>query len=94
MLIRPAIGDTDPIRYRRPNPDGQFSGNIIDEAMRPVAVEAAAPVQTGQARARQLTRMASEAIEAVVRQHGGTLGASDGTVYEIMLPLGGPEGAR
>jgi hypothetical protein len=35
MLIRPAIGDTDPIRYRRPNPDGQFSGNIIDEAMRP-----------------------------------------------------------
>ncbi|WMT72709.1 hypothetical protein [Bradyrhizobium sp. Ash2021] len=37
MLIRPAIGDTDPIRYRRPNPDGQFSGNIIDEAMRPFA---------------------------------------------------------
>jgi hypothetical protein len=35
MLIRPAIGDTDPIRYRRPTPDGQFSGNIIDEAMRP-----------------------------------------------------------
>src|SRR6266403_5911387 len=34
MLIRPAIGDTDPIRYRRPTPDGQFSGNIIDEAMR------------------------------------------------------------
>ncbi|MDB5611591.1 MAG: hypothetical protein JWP25_8491, partial [Bradyrhizobium sp.] len=31
----PAIGDTDPIRYRRPTPDGQFSGNIIDEAMRP-----------------------------------------------------------
>src|SRR6267378_2138503 len=37
MLIRPAIGDTDPIRYRRPTPDGQFSGNIIDEAMRPFA---------------------------------------------------------
>jgi hypothetical protein len=37
MLIRPAIGDTDPIRYRRPNPDGQFSGNILDEAMRPVS---------------------------------------------------------
>jgi hypothetical protein len=36
MLIRPAIGDTDPIRYRRPTPDGQFSGNIIDEAMRVV----------------------------------------------------------
>jgi len=36
MLIRPAIGDTDPIRYRRPNPDGQFSGNILDEAMRRV----------------------------------------------------------
>jgi hypothetical protein len=35
MLIRPAIDDTDPIRYRRPTPDGQFSGNIIDEAMRP-----------------------------------------------------------
>jgi hypothetical protein len=34
MLIRPAISDTDPIRYRRPTPDGQFSGNIIDEAMR------------------------------------------------------------
>jgi hypothetical protein len=34
MLIRPAIGDTDPIRYRRPTPDGQFSGNILDEAMR------------------------------------------------------------
>jgi|SRR5450631_2065190 hypothetical protein len=37
MLIRPAIGDTDPIRYRRPTPDGQFSGNIIDEAMRRVS---------------------------------------------------------
>jgi hypothetical protein len=37
MLIRPAIGDTDPIRYRRHTPDGQFSGNIIDEAMRPWA---------------------------------------------------------
>jgi hypothetical protein len=35
MLIRPVIGDTDPIRSRRPTPDGQFSGNIIDEAMRP-----------------------------------------------------------
>ena len=35
MLIRPAIGDTDPIRCRRPSPDGQFSGNILDEAMRP-----------------------------------------------------------
>jgi hypothetical protein len=34
MLIRPVIGDTDPIRSRRPTPDGQFSGNIIDEAMR------------------------------------------------------------
>jgi len=34
MLIRPAIGETDPIRYRRSNPDGQFSGNILDEAMR------------------------------------------------------------
>jgi hypothetical protein len=37
MLIRPAIGDTDPIRYRRPNADGQFSGNILDEAMRPLS---------------------------------------------------------
>jgi hypothetical protein len=35
MLIRPAIGDTDPIRYRRPTPDDQFSSNILDEAMRP-----------------------------------------------------------
>jgi hypothetical protein len=35
MLICPAIGDTDPIRHRRPTPDGQFSGNIFDEAMRP-----------------------------------------------------------
>jgi hypothetical protein len=34
MLIRPAIDDTDPIRYRRSNRDGQFSGNILDEAMR------------------------------------------------------------
>src|SRR3979409_1478995 len=34
MLIRPAIGDSDPIRYRRPTPDGQVFGNIIDEAMR------------------------------------------------------------
>jgi hypothetical protein len=41
MLIRPAIGDTDPIRYRRPTPDGQFSGNIIDEAMRPGGVNIA-----------------------------------------------------
>jgi hypothetical protein len=39
MLIRPAIDDTDPIRYRRPTPDGQFSGNIIDEAMRPIGAE-------------------------------------------------------
>jgi hypothetical protein len=39
MLIRPVIGDTDPIRSRRPTPDGQFSGNIIDEAMRPVRPE-------------------------------------------------------
>jgi hypothetical protein len=35
MLICPAIGDTDPIRYHHPTPDGQFSGNIFDEAMRP-----------------------------------------------------------
>ena len=34
MLIRLAIGDTDPIRCRAPSPGGQFSGNIIDEAMR------------------------------------------------------------
>jgi hypothetical protein len=37
MLIRPAIGDTDPIRYRHPTPDDQFSGNILDEAMRSCA---------------------------------------------------------
>jgi hypothetical protein len=35
MLIRLTIDDTDLIRYRHPSPDGQFSGNIIDEAMRP-----------------------------------------------------------
>jgi hypothetical protein len=35
MLICPAIRGTDPMRYRRPTPDGQFSGNIFDEAMRP-----------------------------------------------------------
>jgi hypothetical protein len=34
MPIRPAVGDTDPIRCRRPHPDGQFSGNSLDEAMR------------------------------------------------------------
>jgi hypothetical protein len=41
MLIRPAIGDTEPIRYRRPNPDGQFSGNILDEAMRIIRLNSA-----------------------------------------------------
>jgi hypothetical protein len=40
MLIRLVIGDTDPIRSRRPTPDGQFSGNIIDEAMRMAAFRA------------------------------------------------------
>src|ERR1700737_1105253 len=44
MLIRPAIGDTDPIRYRRPTPDGQFSGNILDEAMRGQICK---PIDTG-----------------------------------------------
>ncbi|MFH0298429.1 hypothetical protein AAFX91_14535, partial [Bradyrhizobium sp. 31Argb] len=34
--------DTDPIRCRRPNPDGQFSGNILDEAMRGLALIRAA----------------------------------------------------
>ena len=34
MLICPAISDTDPIRYRHPSPGGQFSGNILSEAMR------------------------------------------------------------
>jgi hypothetical protein len=32
----PVIGDTEPIRYRRPNPDSQFWGNILDEAMRQI----------------------------------------------------------
>jgi len=45
MLIRPAIDDTDPIRYRRPTPDGQFSGNIIDEAMRPFRRPTLTPAQ-------------------------------------------------
>jgi hypothetical protein len=43
MLIRPAIGDTDPIRYRRPTPDDQFSGNILDEAMRGSILDADPP---------------------------------------------------
>jgi hypothetical protein len=34
MLIYPAIGDTDPIRYRCSTPGGQFSGHIFDEVMR------------------------------------------------------------
>jgi hypothetical protein len=50
MLIRPAIGDTDPIRYRRPTPDGQFSGNTIDEAMRAVASGRAANYGSGHGR--------------------------------------------
>jgi len=37
MLICPAIGDTDPIRCANPSPDSQFSGNILDEAMRPLS---------------------------------------------------------
>src|ERR1700690_2820608 len=45
MLIRPAIGDTDPIRYRRPTPDGQFSGNILGEAMRGSILDADPPAQ-------------------------------------------------
>ena len=49
MLICLAIGDTDPIRYRSPSPGHQFSGNIIDEAMRkpqPAATGACGP-ETG-----------------------------------------------
>jgi hypothetical protein len=34
MLICPAIGDTDPIRCQALSLDGQFSDNIIDEAVR------------------------------------------------------------
>ena len=34
MLIRLTIGDTDPIRYRRLSPGGQFSFNIFDAAIR------------------------------------------------------------
>ena len=36
MLICPAIGDTDPIRYRSPSPGGQLFGNILSEAMRTI----------------------------------------------------------
>ncbi|MFM9845657.1 MAG: hypothetical protein ACKVP3_00670, partial [Hyphomicrobiaceae bacterium] len=46
MLICPAIGDTDPIRYRRPTPDGQFSGTIFDEAMRPASKPSAAALRS------------------------------------------------
>lgn len=56
-----------------------------------IAAEAEAPIQAGRARARQLARTASDAIEAVVRQHGGTLTSNDDMVYEITLPLAGPE---
>lgn len=59
-----------------------------------MAVEAGAPIQAGRARARHLTRTASDAIEAVVRQHGGTLTSNDGMVYEIILPLSGPEATQ
>ena len=47
MLICPAIGDTDPIRCRAPSPGGQFSGNIISEAMRG---QCSAPIDTRTAR--------------------------------------------
>jgi hypothetical protein len=57
MLIRPAIGDTDPIRYRRPTPDGQFSGNIIDEAMR---VNIAGRMTTQTPPGRQVTRESAQ----------------------------------
>jgi len=40
MLICPAIGDTDPIRCANPSPDSQFSGNILDEAMRGATFDA------------------------------------------------------
>jgi hypothetical protein len=46
MLIHPAIGNTDPIRYRRPNPDGQFFGNILDKAMR-IAAESCTALFAG-----------------------------------------------
>jgi hypothetical protein len=52
MLIRPAIGDTDPIRSRRPTPDGQFSGNILDEAMRPLSASKIAPAPSRERRFR------------------------------------------
>jgi hypothetical protein len=54
MLIRPAIDDTDPIRYRRPTPDGQFSGNIIDEAMRLHFKDRAADLSVNKRRSRAL----------------------------------------
>lgn len=60
----------------------------------PIAVEAEAPVHVARAKARELTRTARDAIEAVVREHGGTLTTNDGTSYEITLPLAGPEAAR
>lgn len=59
--------------------------SIAESSM--VAVEAEASILAGRARARQLTRTATDAIGAVVRQHGGTLATKDGAVYEIILPL-------
>jgi hypothetical protein len=36
MLICPAISDTDHVQPRRNNHGSQLSGNIMDEAMRPL----------------------------------------------------------
>jgi PAS domain S-box-containing protein len=55
--------------------------------MSPIAAEATVPIQQSQERARQLTRRASEAIEAAVKQHGGTLREVEGSVYVFSLPL-------
>ena len=38
MLIRPAIGNTDPARCHAPSPDGQLSGNILSRGHTPVNV--------------------------------------------------------
>jgi hypothetical protein len=40
MLIRPAIDDADPIRYRRPNPDGTIWLTFADEAIRGAILQA------------------------------------------------------
>ncbi|MFH0301894.1 hypothetical protein AAFX91_32780, partial [Bradyrhizobium sp. 31Argb] len=76
---------TDPIRYRRPNPDGQFSGNILGEAMR---VLRGAPVSVLTAAKPRLGKMAaSVAAFALGCAAGACLYAKLGTWCFVLPPL-------